>query len=164
MQLGKRGTLLSTGLWFCSSLHSHSWLRARCPNQTKRWLQEGRGRTGRQAEVCLLPPVGSLGRQPSDARSGGSCQHRGTSLRNVLQNPTEQNQGHGGTKPSVSKAGEDVGMSWCHTELPGALLFPAGPVRGLLLLHLQPAAAALVQPGQLEVPVGTAWHQRGNYL
>lgn len=41
-------------------------------------------------------------------------------------------------------------------ELPAAPLFPTGPVRCLLLLHLQPAAAALVQPGQLEVPVGTA--------
>lgn len=35
-------------------------------------------------------------------------------------------------------------------------LLAAGPVRRLLLLHLQPAAAALVQPRQLEVPVGRA--------
>lgn len=66
---------------------------------------------------------------------------------------------HGGVQspPRTYGAPGGVWNSWRCSELPASPLFPTGPVWCLLLLHLQPAAAALVQPGQLEV----LWGQFG---
>lgn len=80
------------------------------------------------------------------------AQAAGTSLKRVGKKTREQNQGMEGTKPSLNKNKEGRDSATYRAPGSAALLLPAGPVGGLLLLHLQPAAAALIQPGQLEVP------------
>lgn len=80
------------------------------------------------------------------------AQAAGTSLKRVEKKTREQNQGMEGTKPSLNTNKEGKDSATYRAPSSAALLLPAGPVRGLLLLHLQPAAAALIQPGQLEVP------------
>lgn len=100
-------------------------------------------------------------REEKRAKSPAQSGHR---VWNV-KNPGEQNQGVDGTtkikiknkQRSVNEnqeEGQGAPPQKKGAELPAPPLLPAGPVRGLLLLHLQPAAAALVQPGQLEIPAG----------
>lgn len=84
------------------------------------------------------------------------AQAAGTSLKRVEKKTRERNQGMEGTKPALNKNEEGRDSATYRAPGSAALLFPAGPVGSLLLLHLQPAAAALIQPGQLEVPASRA--------
>lgn len=76
-----------------------------------------------------------------------------------VEKKTEQNWAVEGTKPTLNENEDGAGTEQRAQRAPGSttLLFPAGPVGSLLLLHLQPAAAALIQPGQLKV----LWGQFG---
>lgn len=139
--------------------------------QGQRAELRGTARTGRGgwrgSGVHPLPPTptGAAGGKPQPAaewccRGSSPTTEGDESGEHIAKSKRTKRGGTLRTKPSVNaKAGEGGGRRRdpvTYGAPVAAPLFPAGPMRRLLLLHLQPAAAALVQPGQLEVPVGRA--------
>lgn len=105
----------------------------------KVWAAEEGGEEGKKPSSERPPRVER--EKPRRTKPGRGWNNKN---KNKKQRSVNENQEEGQGAPPPKKG----------AELPAPPLLPAGPVRGLLLLHLQPAAAALVQPGQLEIPAG----------
>lgn len=102
----------------------------------KVWAAEEGGEEGKKPSSERPPRVER--EKPRRTKPGRGWNNKN---KNKKQRSVNENQEEGQGAPPPKKG----------AELPAPPLLPAGPVRGLLLLHLQPAAAALVQPGQLEI-------------